>query len=239
MNDTANNTLNPTINHTAAATTPGRAGDMEPFQGLTGSVVSYPTRCPLWGDGNFRGNCDGRLFLALVLRYQAKRVADPMAGSGTTQDAIQWLNRERRTTITFWGGDLRAGFNLLRQDLPGKYDFVWVHPPYWNIVRYSEHPDDLSNVDDYSTFRRRLRLCLTRCAAALLPGGRLVVLVGDVRRQGTYTPIVRDVLSMDELGQLRSIIIKIQHRCRSGQKNYAPMQDVPIRHEYCVIFQKT
>ena len=49
------------------------------------SVVSYPERCSLWGDSRYRGNCDGRLFKNLVLRYQAKRVADPMLGSGTTR----------------------------------------------------------------------------------------------------------------------------------------------------------
>jgi hypothetical protein len=38
------------------------------------------------------------------------------------------------------------------------------------------------------------------------------VLVGDVRRRGTYTPIMRDVLNMEaHLGVLRSIIIKAQH----------------------------
>jgi hypothetical protein len=55
---------------------------------FTSSIVSYPERCTLWGDGRYRGNCDGRLFLNLVRRYNAKRVADPMVGSGTTRDVI-------------------------------------------------------------------------------------------------------------------------------------------------------
>lgn len=42
------------------------------------SVVSYPNRCPLWGDSRYRGNCDGRLFKNLVLRYRAKKVGDPI-----------------------------------------------------------------------------------------------------------------------------------------------------------------
>ena len=41
------------------------------------SVVSYPARCSIWGDSRYRGNCDGRLFKNLVLRYRAERVADP------------------------------------------------------------------------------------------------------------------------------------------------------------------
>ena len=206
---------------------------------LRGSLVSYPRRCNLWGDANYRGNCDGRLFKGLILHYGAKRIADPMMGSGTTRDVVNWLNRTRQDQIDFWGGDLRTGFNLFRNDLPGQFDFVWVHPPYWNIIRYSNHPDDLSGIDDYGTFRLSLKLCLLRCVAALIPGGRLAILVGDVRRAGSYTPIVRDVMNMEpDLGQLRSVLIKAQHHCRSDAKAYANMEDVPIRHEYCLIFRK-
>lgn len=78
-----------------------------------------------------------------------------------------------------------------------------------------------------------------RCYSALTPGGRLAVLVGDVRRRGSYKPIVRDVMNMEsELGQLRSVIIKAQHDCRSDRIRYAHMEDVPIQHEYCVVFRR-
>ncbi|MFH1747364.1 MAG: hypothetical protein ABIG44_10015 [Planctomycetota bacterium] len=203
------------------------------------SVVSYPKRCSLWGRADYRGNCDGRLFLGLLLRYKPKRVADPMMGSGTTRDVVAWLNHREDMGIEYWGGDLKTGFNLHGQDLPGEFDFVWLHPPYWNIVRYSDDPRDLSTCDEYKHFIERLRLCLTRCYRALVPGGRLAVLVGDVRRKGAYTPIVRDLLNMEgELGRLRSVIIKLQHNCQSDRTAYAAMEDVPIQHEYCVVFRK-
>ena len=35
-------------------------------EGMT-SVVSYPNRCPLFGDSRYRGNCDGRLIKNLIL----------------------------------------------------------------------------------------------------------------------------------------------------------------------------
>jgi hypothetical protein len=61
--------------------------------------------------------------------------------------------------------------------------------------------------------------------------------VGDVRKKGRYTPIVRDVLAWEgELGELRSVIIKAQHACRSDSIRYTSMEDVPIQHEYCVVF---
>jgi hypothetical protein len=202
------------------------------------SVVSYPNRCQLFGDNRYRGNCDGRLIKDLVLRYRARQVADPMQGSGTSRDVVEGLNKYKKTGISYWGGDLREGFDLTKQDLPGTFDFVWIHPPYWNIIRYSSgNPDDLSNCESYEQFRRLLMVCLKRCYEALEIGGRLAVLIGDVRRCGKYTPIVKDVLNFP-MGEIRSIIIKIQHNCTSDRKRYGKMEDVPIRHEYCVIFKK-
>ena len=81
-------------------------------------------------------------------------------------------------------------------------------------------------------------VCLKRCYEALEVGGRLAVLIGDVRRSGKYTPIVKDVLNLP-FGEIRSIIIKVQHNCTSDHKRYGKMEDVPIRHEYCVIFKKS
>jgi len=202
------------------------------------SVVSYPVRCKQWGRQSYRGNCDGRLFKNLVLRYGAKKVADPMLGSGTTKDVVDGLNRYKKKNISFWGSDLKAGFDLTKQKLPGKFEFIWIHPPYWNIVRYSNNPNDLSNYEDYEWFRRFLMICLQQCYEALETGGRLAVLIGDVRRKGKYTPIVKDILNFP-YGQLRSIIIKVQHNCTSDRKKYGKLEDPPIKHEYCLVFKKT
>ena len=201
------------------------------------SVVSYVDRGP-FGDPKYPGNCSGRLIKNLVLKYGAKRVADPMQGSGTSKDVVEGLNKHKRTGISYWGGDLREGFDLTKQDLPGKFDFVWIHPPYWNIIRYSsDNSNDLSSCESYERFQKLLMVCLKRCYEALEVGGRLAVLIGDVRRSGKYTPIVKDVLNFP-LGEIRSIIIKVQHHCTSDHKRYGKMEDVPIKHEYCVIFKK-
>ena len=160
-----------------------------------------------------------------------------MLGSGTTRDVIAGLNRYKRSEINFWGGDLRDGFDLTRQDLPGRFDFVWIHPPYWNIVRYGSGKGDLSACEDYEAFRGLLMACLKPCYDALSLGGRPAVLIGDVRRAGRYTAIIRDVLNFSH-GEIRSIIIKFQHNCTSDRRNYGKLEDPPIKHEYCVVFHK-
>lgn len=203
------------------------------------SLVSYPKRNNRWGDPRFRGNCDGALFRDLVLRYSPKSIADPMAGSGTTQDVVTELNRETNGTIDYWCGDLLGGFNLLTMNLPGTFDLIWVHPPLWNTVRYSDNTEgDLSCIDDFDEFCAALMRCLGRCAVALNPGGHLAVLVGDVRRGGNYYSVLRELLSSDQnFGQLRSIIIKAQHRSASRRKRYV-MEDPLIQHEYCVVIKR-
>jgi hypothetical protein len=205
-------------------------------EGMT-SVVSYPNRCSLWGSSAYRGNCDGRLIKDLILRYGAVKVADPMEGSGTSRDVVAGLNKYKRAGITYWGGDLRSGFDLTKQDLPGRFDFVWIHPPYWNIVQYRSGSNDLSDCESYERFRELLMVCLRRCYDALEVGGRLAVLIGDVRRSARYTPIVKDVLNFP-CGEIRSVIIKVQHNCTSDRRSYGRMEDVAIRHEYCVVFKK-
>ena len=211
----------------------------EPDPHMT-SVVSYPQRCNLWGEAGFRGNCDGTLFKELVLRYQPRSVADPMMGSGTTRDVINGLNKHKGVNIRYWGTDRAEGFNAAMRSLPGPFDLVWVHPPYWNIIPYTEALSDLSRAATYSEYQKDLLAALRNCYHALHPRGRLAVLVGDIRRSGRYIPIVRDVLNWEgQLGALRSIIIKAQHNVRSDAKKYPPMEDVRIQHEYCVVFQKT
>jgi len=39
-------------------------------------------------------------------------------------------------------------------------------------------------------------------------------------------------------GEIRSVIVKVQHNCTSDRKQYGKLEDPPIRHEYCVVFKK-
>jgi hypothetical protein len=202
------------------------------------SVVSYPERTEDWGDGGYHGNCDGRLFLNLLHLYQPRDVADPMCGSGTTRDVVRDYNASTGRNVLYWGSDLRDGFDASVGEFPGEFDLVWVHPPYWDIVRYGAGVGDLSAVFEYAEFVARLGLCLERASRALRPGGRLAVLVADIRRKGRYYALGRDVMALEErLGAIRSIIIKVQHRCRSDWKSYR-LEDPRIRHEYCIVFKR-
>ncbi|OGF54850.1 MAG: methyltransferase [Candidatus Fraserbacteria bacterium RBG_16_55_9] len=57
---------------------------------------------------------------------------------------------------------------------------VITSPPYWNLKRYNEHPDQMGHIRDYDTFLSELEKVWRHVFRILVPGGRLVCVVGDV-----------------------------------------------------------
>jgi len=57
---------------------------------------------------------------------------------------------------------------------------VVTSPPYWNLKRYNENPDQLGHVNDYEIFLGELDKIWHEVFRVLVPGGRLVCVVGDV-----------------------------------------------------------
>jgi len=57
---------------------------------------------------------------------------------------------------------------------------VITSPPYWNLKRYNEHPNQLGHIQDYESFLGELEKVWRHVFRVLVPGGRLVCVVGDV-----------------------------------------------------------
>jgi len=206
-----------------------------------GSVVSYPDRGP-WGDPRYRGNCTGHLVKDLILGFDCRSVFDPAEGSGTVREVVAGINRHLRRSIDYQGRDLSQGWDILTSQMPDQlFDLVWYHPPYWDIIRYSDDPRDLSSCASLGEFEERLNRSAERLMDSVRPGGILAVLIGDKRKEGAYYPLLRTLLMNPDLGRLKAIIIKAQHHCRSDRVDYPNRNPffIPIRHEYCLIFQRT
>ena len=126
---------------------------------------------------------------------------------GEIESAVQRIPTEHR----LFGGDSReAG------DLPsGSVHLVVTSPPYWTLKRYHENDDQLGHVDDYVTYLNELDRVWQRCWDALVPGGRVVCVVGDVclsRRKNNGRHVVVPLHA------------SIQERCRDiGFDNLAPI----------------
>ena len=57
---------------------------------------------------------------------------------------------------------------------------VVTSPPYWNLKKYNDTPHQLGHIGDYETFLDELRKVWEHVYRLLVPGGRLVCVVGDV-----------------------------------------------------------
>ncbi len=57
---------------------------------------------------------------------------------------------------------------------------VLTSPPYWNLKKYKDNPDQLGHIDQYEEFLSELEKVWQEVYRVLVPGGRLVCVVGDV-----------------------------------------------------------
>ena len=199
--------------------------------GLT-SLLRYPDRGP-WGQSGYMGNCPGFLIVDLVNYFNPASVFDPMEGSGTTGEVCADLN------VDYEGRDLRSGFDLLSGPLPDRlFDLVFWHPPYWPGFRYSEHPNDFSTARTITDYLIRFHAGFQRLGGLLTPTGRLVVLIGDGRKSGTFYSIHSDVIRWGVL-PLEAILIKDgDHARRARHYRYGPTRFIPTLHEYVLIFTR-
>jgi len=57
---------------------------------------------------------------------------------------------------------------------------VLTSPPYWNLKKYNDNPYQLGHINDYEKFLDELNKVWRETYRVLVPGGRLVCVVGDV-----------------------------------------------------------
>jgi hypothetical protein len=197
---------------------------------IKNSIVSYPERGS-YGNSKFHGNFTGYLVKDLIEQFGAKSVLDPMSGSGTTADVCEEMGV--RYTCT----DLSDGQDIMEFETSDRFDMIILHLPYWNMVQYSDDPRDLSNAKTLSEFLERTSNAMLRMARFLTPQGRVIVVIGNLKRNGKYYPLgaCLEVLFME---QLKYELIKVQHNVRSssyGNKMFGhPF--IPTVHEKVLIF---
>src|ERR1035441_3130759 len=57
---------------------------------------------------------------------------------------------------------------------------VVTSPPYWTLKRYNDSEGQLGHIQEYEEFLGELQLVWAEAFRVLVPGGRLVCVVGDV-----------------------------------------------------------
>ena len=191
-----------------------------------------------FGDPAYRGNCSGLLIRDLLLFYRPGRVLDPMQGGGTCRDVCASLG------IPYEGRDLKTGFDATRPESfagLGTFDFIWLHPPYWNMVRYNERDGRcLSSAHSVHGFVRALRAVLRNCRTALAPGGHLAVLMGDGKHEGRYLALpfrTMNAAVAEGYWLAAPEIIRFGHGATSSNKVYRS-SFIPRLHDVCLVLER-
>ena len=190
-----------------------------------------------YGDSGYRGNCSGILIRDLLLYYQPKRVLDPMTGGGTCRDVCSELKIECHAL------DLKAGFDAQDSRAYGQlgtFDFIWLHPPYWRMVRYSNNPQCLSNAPTLAEFDRRLQLVVANCRSVLTERGILAILIGDGKDATGYWGLPFRALwvaARENLWLAAPEIVRFQHGATSSTREYTT-SFIPRLHDICLVLKR-
>jgi len=130
------------------------------------------------------------------------------------EHSVRLIEQAVRTVPTshrLYGHDARDMSGLE----PESVHLVLTSPPYWTLKEYRHSPAQLGHIENYDEFLHELDKVWKHCFEALVPGGRLICVVGDV------------CLSRRENGGRHTVVplhASIQDHCRKfGFDNLAPI----------------
>lgn len=241
--------------------------DIINFKKETTTVWSFPERGN-WATHNpkYRGNFAPQIARNTILRYsnEGDIVLDPMVGGGTTLIECKLLNRRgigidinpEAVKLTKKGLDFEGDFRYeqtvklgdirnLEEIEDNSVDLVLTHPPYANIIKYSngEIDGDLSNIGCIKKFCEELENGVKELYRVLKEDSYCAILVGDTRKSRHYVPISYFVMErfLKNGFVLKEDIIKAQHNCQSTpywQWKAEELNILLIMHEHLFVFRK-
>ena len=123
----------------------------------------------------------------------------------------------------------------------GHIDFICMHPPYANIIKYSKGIEGDISLLSVEKFLSEMHKVAEESFRVLKKGKICAVMIGDVRKYGKVIPLGFRVMECFLWAGFanKEIIIKEQHNCSST--DYWEKQNnnlLLLAHEYIFVFQK-
>lgn len=227
---------------------------------------SFPTRGD-WAthDAKWRGNWSPYIPRNVILRYseEGDLVLDQFAGGGTTLVEAKLLGRNAigvdvnevalnrcREKLDFKHNKADGDIKIYKADARhldflqnDSVDLICTHPPYADIIKYSEDiENDLSRLV-MKDFLPEMHRVAEESYRVLKKDKYCAVLMGDTRKNGMVQPLAFETMNMFRLAgfKLKEIIIKEQHNCRATgywKTNSVKYNFLLLAHEYLFIFKK-
>lgn len=229
-------------------------------------------------ENNYHGNFVPQIPYQLVKRYTHKgdTVLELFTGSGTTlfeceklernyigfdinQSMIDLIYQKMADTQNIHfivnNGDVcdtQKMNDVMSQSLTwaekSSVDFLIAHPPYMDIVKFTDKQEDLSSISDLNLFLEKFTLAMKNGLQFLGKGKYFAVVIGDVYKKSEVIPLgfyVMNVIKQNFKTKLKGIIIKNIEGNRGkigaqGIWRYRAMQSdyYLFKHEYIFVFKK-
>lgn len=127
-------------------------------------------------------------------------------------------------------------------------DFLICHPPYMDIVKFSDDERDLSTISDLNSFLNKLLKALSNGLAFLNKGKYFAIVIGDLYKNREVLPLgfrVLDAVKNQFDVKLKGIIVKNIEGSRGKLGRNGIWRSRALRsdyflfkHEYILVFKK-
>ena len=123
-------------------------------------------------------------------------------------------------------------------------DLICAHPPYANILHYTDSKEGDLSFFDIDDFLKEMSKVARESFRVLKPGRQCAILMGDTRRKKHVIPLGFKLINVyqDAGFKLRELVIKRQHNCKSTgfwYTNSIKYNFLLLAHEYLPIFEKS
>jgi len=211
----------------------------------------------------------------MVKRYSKKGewVLDPFVGCGTTLIESQRLgrngigielqervaekarqlvasepNKHGIVSKVITGDSTQIDYKEILAKIEQKsVQLLVMHPPYFDIIKFSKDPRDLSNAPSVERFLEMMNMIVENAGAVLDKGRYFILVIGDKYSKGEWIPL--GFMTMNEIIKrnflLKSIIVK-NFEETTGKRNQKELWRYRalvggfyiFKHEYIFIFKK-
>ena len=226
----------------------------------------------------YHGNFAPQIPNHLIRRYteEGDTVLDMFMGSGTTlyecetlhrdfigfdinQEIIDFVNERMSDTdsikFSIYNCDVTDTYKVTEcvrdhfsKSQHKKVDFIISHPPYLDIIKFTNQSNDLSQISNLNLFIEKFVIAMKSCVAHLKSKKLFAVVIGDLYRDGEVIPLgfyLMYAIKKNIKCKLKGIVVKdmVGNRAKIGMESlwrYRTLKSDTFlfKHEYIFVFKK-